>query len=666
MQTYTKYTFYKLFYADLKTKMALFLRQIIHNSGGAEVRKQSRTFCKDVSHKLNEYRQQNQMCDVILVAGERLNQLEFPAHRGVLSAGSLFFEGLFTSGMREEKEQKVKISQIQPSILEHVLNYLYTGEVNLTKENGEEILKAADFFMIEGLKMMACDVFELQLDMSNCVSVFILADTYSCDELKDQALRVVQEHFEEISKTEPFLTLTFDQLNQILSQKYFKAGKQETLFEALVNWVWHDLAREKFFPELFSHIQLTSIDDEFLQSKITSEDLVQRNDKCAQLVKERQQRDDEFSATIDVLLQYQEKNLVTEDGDVLYSTKINGVYYSPGNPLRYEKQSIEGDISYWQADPHEREEIKYWDPPVMLSHKDYLYVLPFYMEFHQRQIKFARYNPSTDTLTVLPPPPVQLQNHTGAVLNDCIYMVGAPKNPTDDDLFPTMQRYDISKGVWKEVAHPSHGIIGHTVVSDGNYLYALGGCDVDPEVETDAVEKYDPKTNSWSLLPPVGNYGKVKPLAVAVDGYIFVTGGSNCNPSTGSPNSTLIYSPISNSWFNVTSYMIKKLDSKFRIDTIFKFENKVHLYCKECSTSKYSILHWGVGCQDWHIESAVPPYVNIRKEDSFKASLLGPVTVTREFLQVCIITDSHKEELHLFNLVTKVEEEKGHGPIIWV
>ena len=203
-------------------------------------------------------------------------------------------------------------------------------------------------------------------------------------------------------------------------------------------------------------------------------------------------------------------------------------------------------------------------------------------------------------------------------------------------------------------------------MSDGNYLYALGGCDVDPEVETDAVEKYDPKTDSWSLLPPVGNYGKVKPLAVAVDGYIFVTGGSNCNPSTGSPNSTLIYSPISNSWFNVTSYMIKKLDSKFRIDTIFKFENKVHLYCKERSTSKYSILHWGVGCQDWHIESAVPPYVNIRKEDSFKASLLGPVTVTREFLQACIITDSHKEELHLFNLVTKVEEEKGHGPIIWV
>ena len=120
MQTYTKYNFYELFYADLKTKMALFLRQIIHNSGGAEVRKQSRTFCKDVTHKLNEYRQQNQMCDVILVAGEGLNQLEFPAHRGVLSAGSLFFEGLFTSGMREEKEQKVKISQIQPSILEQI------------------------------------------------------------------------------------------------------------------------------------------------------------------------------------------------------------------------------------------------------------------------------------------------------------------------------------------------------------------------------------------------------------------------------------------------------------------------------------------------------------------------------------------------------------------
>ena len=649
--------------------MALFLRQLIHNSGKAEVRKQPRTFCKDVTHKLNRYRQQNQMCDVILVAGERPNQLEFPAHRGVLSAGSLFFEGLFTSGMREEKEQKVKISQIQPSILEHVLNYLYTGEVKLTKENCEEILKAADFFMIEGLKMMACDVFELQLSVSDCIVVFILADAYNCHELKEQAMGVVQEHFAEVSKTEPFLTLTFDQLNQILSQNDFSAGKQETLFEALIDWAQHDLAREKFFPELFSHLQLTSIDDKFLQSRIGSEDLVQRNDKCVQLVKERQQRGEDFPASVDVLFQYQEKNLQDEEGTTFYDIKINGVYYSPGNPLRYEKQSIDVAVSSWQAEPHEREEIKYWDPPVMLSHKYYLYVLPFYMEFHQRQIKFARYNPSTDTLTILPPPPVQLQNHAGAVLNDCIYMVGAPKNPTDDDLFPTMQRYDISKGVWEEVAHPSHGIIGHTVVSDGNYLYALGGCNVDPEIETSVVEKYDPKTNSWSLLSTVGYCEKVKPLAVAVDGYIFVTGGSNCDPETSSPNSTLIYSPIANKWFNVTKYMKKKLHSKFLIDNIFNFKDKVYLYCKERSTSKYSILHWDVGCQDWHIESAVPPFVNVRNVefDSYTMSPLGPVTVTREFLQTCISTDSRKDELHLFNLVTTVEEGEGEFPaIIWV
>jgi non-specific serine/threonine protein kinase len=62
--------------------------------------------------------------------------------------------------------------------------------------------------------------------------------------------------------------------------------------------------------------------------------------------------------------------------------------------------------------------------------------------------------------------------------------------------------------------------------SDGTYLYVVGGRRFTASTNTAAVQRYDPKTDRWSMLPamprPVGGIG-----AAVVDGQLIVVGGES-------------------------------------------------------------------------------------------------------------------------------------------
>lgn len=47
----------------------------------------------------------------------------------ILAAHSEFFLHLLESGMRESEESVVQLHEIEPDALQHVLDYIYTGEI---------------------------------------------------------------------------------------------------------------------------------------------------------------------------------------------------------------------------------------------------------------------------------------------------------------------------------------------------------------------------------------------------------------------------------------------------------------------------------------------------------------------------------------------------------
>lgn len=102
------------------------------------------SFCVELTKRLNMQRKQGHLCDLTLVKREGK---ELMAHSNVLSAVSPFFHKLLQSDMKESHERIVRLEEISGSVMEDVLNFTYTGTVEVTEENAEELIVVANYLL---------------------------------------------------------------------------------------------------------------------------------------------------------------------------------------------------------------------------------------------------------------------------------------------------------------------------------------------------------------------------------------------------------------------------------------------------------------------------------------------------------------------------------------
>ncbi|KAK5971440.1 BTB/POZ domain protein, partial [Trichostrongylus colubriformis] len=98
--------------------------------------------------QLGKFRNDSRLCDVTLVVkGTRIN-----AHRLVLAASSKYFETMFTSGMVESREHDIKMNGIEARTLDALVNFCYSGEVNIDDNNVQDILAGACLLQLSDVK----------------------------------------------------------------------------------------------------------------------------------------------------------------------------------------------------------------------------------------------------------------------------------------------------------------------------------------------------------------------------------------------------------------------------------------------------------------------------------------------------------------------------------
>src|SRR5436190_11081000 len=75
--------------------------------------------------------------------------------RAILAARSEVFDRLLYNGMKESYENQISFPKINSSIMEIILEYVYTGSINeesFNKDNVVEAFYAADYFQLPGFQ----------------------------------------------------------------------------------------------------------------------------------------------------------------------------------------------------------------------------------------------------------------------------------------------------------------------------------------------------------------------------------------------------------------------------------------------------------------------------------------------------------------------------------
>ncbi|KAM9833016.1 kelch-like protein 4 isoform 3-T3 [Syngnathus typhle] len=191
---------------------------------------QATNHAEQTFRKMESYLQHKQLCDVLLIAGDH----RIPAHRLVLSSVSDYFAAMFTSDVREAKQEEIKMEGVDPDALTSLVQFAYTGVLELKEETIESLLAAACLLQLSQVIQVCCNFLMKQLHPSNCLGIRSFADAQGCMDLLNVAHNYTMENFLEVIQNQEFLLLPTTEIVKLLSSDDINVPDEETIFQALM------------------------------------------------------------------------------------------------------------------------------------------------------------------------------------------------------------------------------------------------------------------------------------------------------------------------------------------------------------------------------------------------------------------------------------------------
>ncbi|XP_069487891.1 kelch-like protein 5 isoform X2 [Ambystoma mexicanum] len=448
--------------------------------------------------KMENYLRHKQLCDVILVAGDR----RIPTHRLVLSSVSDYFAAMFTSDVREARQEEIKMEGVDPNALWALVQYAYTGRLELKEDTVECLLSTA------------------------CL------------------LQLSQEHFLEVIKNQEFLLLPSSEIAKLLASDDMNIPIEETILNALLTWVRHDLdQRRRDLSKLLAYIRLPLLVPQFLADMETNA-LFRDDIECQKLIMEA--------------MKY---HLLPERRPMLQSPRTKprkstvGVLFAVGG-----MDATKGATSIEKYDLR----TNMWTPVANLNGRrlqfgvavleDKLYVVGG-RDGLKTLNTVECYNPKTKTWSVMPPMSTHRHGLGVAVLEGPMYAVGGHDGWS---YLNTVERWDPQARQWNFVASMStpRSTVGVAVLN--GKLFAVGGRDGSSCLKS--VECFDPHTNKWTLCSQMskrrGGVG-----VTTWNGFLYAIGGHDApasNLTSRLSDCVERYDPKTDMWTAVASMSISR------------------------------------------------------------------------------------------------------------
>ncbi|XP_045135998.1 kelch-like protein 5 isoform X3 [Portunus trituberculatus] len=488
--------------------------------------------------RMEAYYARGQLCDVTLVAGSR----RIKAHRLVLSAASDYFAAMFTSPVLEATQEEVALRDMDSDALLTLINYCYTGTLELHEDTVEVVLSTAHHLLLTEVVEVCCDFLTKQLHPANCLGIQLFADTQGCSELHRLASKYTAEHFQEVMQHQEFVQLPPEEAAHLLASEDLNVPSEELIFQALVVWLKYDLEeRTKNMADLLSLVKLPLLSPQFLTDHIETNVLFKENRECQELILEA--------------LKY---HLLPERRSALQSPRTKprkstvGDMYVVGG-MDSNKGIAAGSTGIERYDLRTN---SWTSVGTMTGRRLQFGVAVLDSKLHvvggrdglKTLNTVEAYDPATNTWTQLPPMSTHRHGLGVGVLEGPLYAVGGHDGWS---YLNTVERWDPQARQWSYVApmSTSRSTVGVAVLN--NRLYAVGGRDGSSCLRT--VECYDPHTNKWTPCAPMARRRGGVAVGV-VNGFLYAVGGHDApasNPCASRFDCVERYDPATDTWTQV-------------------------------------------------------------------------------------------------------------------
>ncbi|XP_078000038.1 kelch-like protein 7 [Glandiceps talaboti] len=458
----------------------------------------------------NELRKEGLMCDVVL----KVDDQDIYAHRSILAVHSEYFRAMFTTEMMESRSKEVEIKEVEFHALDKLVEYMYTGVLDVNRDNVQDLLSAACMLHMIEVKDICTNCLQRYIDVTNCLGVWMFSDLHCLTELHNKTAHLFKSRFSTIIQQQEFLMLTKTRLQEILTCDDLSLGTkgEDIVLESVLKWIEYDLSnRQEDLIDLLSSVRLHLVSMSTLR-KALEHRIVKTNQECVTIIK-----------------------------DVI-SHSIGG---QQSCDLRGPRQPASS-----------------------------IYVLGGYLQSRTggncpHTLTIEKYSTSNNEWTVVGKLPYNLECQSAVVINGEMFFVHKKlKQPklkiptfTNVGTVYTLCTFNPVQNEWKTKEVSSQSVWAQlrdfkqsavAVDKEDNVIYVCGGKEPTGSFTAKSVLKLDIENNHWSQLPSLPEL-RFNHSAIVVDRRLYVIGGNDVSVHIGNhrqevKSSVFMYDPDIDSW----------------------------------------------------------------------------------------------------------------------
>ncbi|XP_062861650.1 kelch-like protein 41a [Trichomycterus rosablanca] len=472
---------------------------------------------------LKELLKENKFIDCVLKIGDR----SLPCHRLIMAACSPYFRDIYFTEDGKEKSstnQEVVLENVDASVMDAIINYLYSADIDITDENVQDILAVANRFQIPSVFTVCVNYLQKKVSLGNCLAIFRLGLVLNCPRLAMTARDYIAERFETLAKDQDFLEFNPPELFAIIGGDALNVDKEEVVFELLMKWIRKDKEnRVKHLGDAFDHIRFRLLPEKYFKEKVEKDDIIKAD---PELVKKLKVIKDAMAGKLP------EKKEGGKEGE----NALPGYLNDSQRLGMYAKDVVlmVNDTAAVVYDPTENEcSLAAMAEQIPRNHvsiatkKNQLYVVGGLLVDEENkdsplQCYCYQLDPINADWVANPPLPSPRCLFALGEFENFVFAVGGKDLQTNEALDSVMC-YDTEKMKWTETKKLPLRIHGHCMVSQNGLVYCIGG-KTDENKTINKMFAYNHKKSEWKELAAMNTPRSMFGAAVH-KGKIIVVGG---------------------------------------------------------------------------------------------------------------------------------------------
>ena len=238
----------------------------------------------DELYRLNEERLKGNNCDFLIKLD---NEEKMSAHKHVLDEQMPYFRGICYPTLAEDQTGEVAIKCLSRSVLDKILTFVYTGELDIDCSNVRAVLWWATYFQHEEIVNRCISHIKSEVTLENVLNGCISNKTeYRVLQYMNVCKDFVDKNFSDICHLEWFNELHESVITKILSSTELFVDSEREVFRVIRVWVEYDFNnRSKHMYKLMKCVRLQFLPLDYIKKHVKVFSACVKCSLCCELIK---------------------------------------------------------------------------------------------------------------------------------------------------------------------------------------------------------------------------------------------------------------------------------------------------------------------------------------------------------------------------------------------